>query len=493
MSTFTQVSEPYASGRLGRVGALALEDVQQALLDYKQKVAKRYRIAPPEDLERALPDGRLLISPKIDGELWFCVKRQGEVALCAPNGRVLLGVPVVAELERHLARAPDCVLAGELFVASRSPGVRPRVFHVARALNDADQAPAIGWKAFDVARWGDDDALGWPYDKRLATLREHLPETGRASVVNMVEGDRGEARRRYVEWVVSDKFEGLVVRAESGFTYKVKPAATLDAVVVAFGERTSSDTLDGRTYLEVRELQVALLRDDGTFHIAGPVGTGLDAAQRVTLHERLSGMLAESDYRMANREGTLCRFVRPEIVIELRVSDLLPPEPGEPSATRMTLAWDPAAGWKARTVEPLPALLHPVFVRERPDKTVDVANVGLDQIRQLLPLTDEVDDPRLRPPPVAAGLPRSRVIARAAWVKVTKDKKAVRKYVAWATEKAAVDARFLPYVVCFTDFSPGRKDPLQRELRVASSEEKLRDHIAAWETENVKKGWNRVG
>ncbi|MFO0746395.1 MAG: hypothetical protein U1F43_12075 [Myxococcota bacterium] len=489
MSIFTQKTEGYGSGRLGRPGALELSDVQKALVDYKAKVAKRYRIAPPEELDRYLPDGRLLISPKIDGELWFAVKRQGEVALCAPNGRVLLGIPVVQELERQLARAPDCILAGELFVASRSPGVRPRVFHVAKALNDPDQAPAIGWKGFDVAQWQGEDALAWPYDRRLTLLREHLPETGRASLSTTVEGDRGEAKRRYSEWVGTEKFEGLVVRAENGFTYKVKPAVTIDAVLVAFGERLAADSTAENPRSEVRELNVAFVRDDGTFHIAGSVGSGLDAAQRTSFHERLTAMLAPCDYRMANREGTLCRFVRPEIVVELKVSDLLPPEPGEPSATRMTLAWDPKEGWKAQAAIPLPALLHPVFVDERPDKTVDAANCGLDQIRQILPLAEEDNDPRLKNVPSARGLPPSRVLARRAWVKVTKDKKAVRKYVAWATDKELADPRYPPFVVCFTDFSPGRKDPLQRELRVASSEERLREHIAAWEAENIKKGW----
>jgi hypothetical protein len=44
-------------------------------------------------------------------------------------------------------------------------------------------------------------------------------------------------------------------------------------------------------------------------------------------------------------------------------------------------------------------------------------------------------------------------------------------------------------VVAFTDFSPGRKEPLQRELRVASSEPRIRALAAAWEAENIKKGW----
>jgi len=489
MSVFTSKGAPYAGGRLAPVGGLEVGDVSKAMADYKARVAKRYRIAPPDELSRYLPEGRLLITPKIDGELWFAVKLGGEVALCAVNGRVLEGVPVVAELARHLAAAPDVIIAGELFVASRSPGVRPRVFHVAKALRDADQASSIGFKAFDVVRWAGEDALAWGWSERLDKLRLHLPETGRASVVSVVEGDRGEVERRYVEWVRSEKFEGLVVRADNGFTYKVKPAITIDAVLIAFGERIVGTGHGDETRSEVRELNVALLRDDGSWHVLGSVGSGLSEAQRVELHARLLGMLAPSEFRMVNREGTLCRFVRPEIVVELKVSDLLAPEPGEPSATRMTLAWSAGEGWRPLAAEPLPAMLHPVFVGERADKPIDQANVGIDQIRQILPLTEDDPDPRLAATPAAKGLPPSRLLERRVWVKETKGKKAVRKYVAWATEKSRLDPRYPAYVVCFTDFSAGRKDPLQRDLRVASSEERLRAHIAAWEADNIKKGW----
>ncbi|MCC6624296.1 MAG: hypothetical protein IT385_23795 [Deltaproteobacteria bacterium] len=487
-SPFAPDAMPYAGGRFGPVGSLARADVATTLADYKARVAKRYRIAPPDELARFLPEGRLHITPKIDGELWFCVKLGGAVALCAPNGRVLEGIPVAAELERHLAAAPDVVIAGELFVASRS-GTRPRVFHVSKALRDPEQAGMIGFKAFDLVRWADEDALQWPWDKRLEHLRRHLPESGRAAVTTVVEGDRREVERRYAEWVDTGKFEGLVVRADNGFTYKVKPAVTIDAVLVAYGERLVADE-QNVVRPEVRELVVALVREDGSFQVCGSVGSGLSAEERVGYQARLDAISAPSDFRLVNREGTLCRWVRPEIVIELKVSDLLPPDPGEPATMRMTLAWSPEAGWQSRGPLPLPALLHPVYVRERGDKPIDTANVGLDQLRQIVSLTDDEGDPRAREAPSLRGLPGARVIERKVWVKVTKDKKAVRKYVAWATHKAAQDARYLPYVVCFTDFSPGRKEPLQRDVRVASSEERLREHIARWEADNVKKGWS---
>ena len=82
---FTPALAPYGPGYFAPPGSLALQSLQQQLLEYKQKVAKRYRFAGVHELARMLPDGKLLISPKIDGELWFAAKIGGVTALVAPN------------------------------------------------------------------------------------------------------------------------------------------------------------------------------------------------------------------------------------------------------------------------------------------------------------------------------------------------------------------------------------------------------------------------
>jgi hypothetical protein len=41
--------------------------------NYKRVVAGSYRALVQEDLATTLPHGTLLVSPKIDGELWFLV------------------------------------------------------------------------------------------------------------------------------------------------------------------------------------------------------------------------------------------------------------------------------------------------------------------------------------------------------------------------------------------------------------------------------------
>lgn len=481
-----QHGRPYANGRLAPPGSLD-EALTATLRDYKLRVAKRYRTLPPSLAPVVLPEGTLWVSPKIDGELWFGWRRGDEAILCAPNGRMLHGVPVTAALDRALPKDGESLVAGELFIAATADGPRPRVFHVARALRDPSQATRIGFKAFDVITWRGQDLGREPYDRRLAALTEGFPESGPASRITTVTEDKRGVLERYRDWVESKRFEGVIARHDIAGVFKIKPEIGLDAVVVAWSDKLVADRV------ELRELHVALLRDDGTWHVLGTVGSGLDDATRQSLLARLNVLAAPSTYRMANREGTLCRFVRPELVVELKCSDLMGAEPGEAPTLRMTLEWSADRGWSAREALPLPVMIAPVFVRVRDDKRPDRADVGLEQIRQISPFEgdDDVAAPVARPPAPTPST-RSEVVARRVWTKATKGQTAVRKLVAWATHKADLDPRYPPFVVAFTDFSPGRKEPLQRELRVASTRDKLDAHIAAWIDDNVKKGWNEA-
>ena len=46
-------------------------------------------------------------------------------------------------------------------------------------------------------------------------------------------------------------------------------------------------------------------------------------AERRELHERLSTSLCPSSFRKATHQGTLYRWVRPEVVVEIKCNDLI--------------------------------------------------------------------------------------------------------------------------------------------------------------------------
>jgi hypothetical protein len=90
-------------------------------------------------------------------------------------------------------------------------------------------------------------------------------------------------------------------------------------------------------------------------------------------------------------------------------------------------------------------------------------------------------------------VPPSEIVRREVYTKSTKGEIAVRKLVVWRTNKEHLaHVRFGAWVVHFTDYSAGRKEPLQREVRLAPTEAmatKIADELIA---EGIKKGWTRV-
>lgn len=463
---------PYGGGRKAPVGALADPVLLDRLQRYKRQVAKRYRVLEAGRIESGLPKGTLWISPKLDGELWFLVKRAGEVALCAYNGRILQGLPFLDQLAAGLGQTGDLIVAGEL-LAPIGEG-RPRSHHLATALAEERHAQSLAFHPFDLVEDGEAEALGRPYGERLERLRHLFGE----AVVATVTGEASTAASHYREWVAAGRHEGLVVRSEQNLTFKIKPHFTIDAVVIAYGQRLVGDSR------QLRELSLALVRDDGSFQVLGSVGTGFSEEDRLAWHQRLGAREVPSSFRMANSEGTLSRFVRPELVVEVRCSDLLVSDAEDQCIRRMTLGWDPATGWRPMGEAVTAALLHPVFVRERSDKRVDAGDCGLSQLTSRVQFEEEAQV-------VTGPSGTATVLQRAVWSKETKGQVAVRKYVLIQTNKP--DRDHPPLVLFCTDFSPGRAEPLQTTLRTAATRAEAEVQIAAWVEENVKKGWNSAG
>ncbi len=464
---------PFGGGRKAAVGGLADLILLDRLARYKRQVAKRYRVLDAGQIERSLPKGQLWLSPKLDGELWFLVRSGGDLALCAHNGRVLHGIPLLVELAKRLPKGGDLLVAGEL-VAPIAEG-RPRSHHLATAFGDEKHVRALNFHPFDLVEDNGTDTLSQPYAQRLQRLQELFGVDG---TITTVIGDAAAAASHYREWVSAGKHEGLVVRTEQNLTFKIKPHFTIDVVVVAYGERLVGETR------QLRELSVALVRDDGTYQLLGTVGGGFSEDDRVAWLQRLSTISAPSSFRMANSEGTLSRFVRPELVIEVRCSDLLVSDADDQSIRRMTMGWDATAGWQPLGERVTAVMLHPAYLRERTDKRADAGDCGMTQLTSRVQVDEE-------PVSAAVAAGTAIVLKREVWTKETKGLVAVRKYVLVQTNKPGRD--YPPIVLFASDFSPGRAEPLQTMLRSADTRATADRQIAEWIEENIKKGWNPAG
>jgi hypothetical protein len=87
--------------------------------------------------------------------------------------------------------------------------------------------------------------------------------------------------------------------------------------------------------------------------------------------------------------------------------------------------------------------------------------------------------------------PESKLIERVVYTKVMKGQRMVRKLLLWKTNKENM-ANFPSYVVYLTDFSPNRQNPLEREIRVAKTEQVARKWFQRLAEENFVSGWEKV-
>jgi hypothetical protein len=238
------------------------------------------------------------------------------------------------------------------------------------------------------------------------------------------------------------------------------------------------------------------MRADGTYHVLGRVGSGFTDAERREWLCDLQGQVVDSDYIEAN-EGVSYRMVCPSDVIEISVLDLIVQTTRGAPIKNMVLDWDatgedrPTGCWQIVRKLPLASMISPQFVRRRDDKSINPLDLRLEQITLLVevPLADR-DAHRLT-------LPKSEILRREVYTKQLKGQTMVRKLVMWQTNKAEESQEsevrdFPAHVIAFTDYSPNRKTPLERDIRVSNSCEQTDELWDELVKEYVVKGWTRA-
>lgn len=487
MSLFsTDSARPLGKGRQSPAGSLLDTELAAMFRNYKRAVAGSYRSLSFEELSAGtIPSGPLQVSPKIDGELWFLVLDEGKAALCSPTGRVVSGdVPVLQEAGAALGRAKGrVVLAGELFAAKPPTQGRPRVGDLAAAMGGEEKAQVerMAYFAFDCLQGADAEAPARPplYVDRFALVQRLLHGGKRLQAIKTEQVSSAErVQALWGEWVDGGKGEGLILRTADNLVFKAKPTIDLDAVIIGFTD--SSDEPEA-----VGSLLLAMMREDGQFQVIGACGN-MPTEQRKAFYAQLSGKIIPSSYRYANSKGALYRFVKPETVIEFKVTDVQGEDSSGEPILRMVLEHGDA-GWRTIREMPGASILHPVFSRVRTDKTVNPVDIRVAQVLERC-LIDGLSKKAER-----LVLPASELVRREVYVKTAKGQQAVRKLVIWRTNKDKQDPSYPAFVVHWTDFSGTRKTPLEREVRLAPTlGEALRigDEIVG---ENIKKGWDKVG
>jgi AAA+ superfamily predicted ATPase/ATP-dependent DNA ligase len=465
---------PLGAGRIAPAGSVRDAALTARLAAYKRDVAGAYRSVPPADLISTLPPGPYVVSEKVDGETWFLHRTDDTSTLLSPAGKAITGVPLTSETDALLAGWTG-LLAGELY-AARDRGC-PRVFDLHAALGGGERAQVerLCFAAFDLLQDRDTDAESARFPDRAARLQELLRGGQSVRAASFEAATVSDEIAAIFERVVTHGgAEGLVVHAGDGRIFKIKSEIVIDAAVVGYAENDTG----------VSELLLALLTPDDQFQLIGRVRTGWSRDESHALATRLGGVGCDSAYRKVTDHGTLYRWVRPGLVVEVRCNDLLAVDSHDQAIRRMRLAFDDAAGWSPFGPAPSVSLINAVFLRVRDDKRPQRPDVRFEQVTDLVAVATSM-------PVASMEAVAPSIVRREVYTKPTRARLTVRKLVAWRTNRPS-DPAWPAFVVHFTDYAPERAEPLKTDVRVASSEPAIHAMADDWLAANIRRGWEAV-
>ena len=487
MSSSKLVDSGRVKVRLGDYGTAQSTALVDTILfsraqDYRRQLSASMIPIDAKDIRRKITSSEYYVSRKLDGEFTVLLYKEGEAVSVNSGGTVRIGLPLLAEAAKRLKKSglKEAMLVGELHII-RADGGRSRIHDVISAVRTPSTQDDL-----DRAHFAVFDLMSIDGERWTGTLQETHERiqalVGDGERVRPVDGewvaDTRGIEELYKKWVADEHGEGLVVRGDSGGQFKVKPQHNLDVAVIGFSEG------QGEREGMLHDLLVGIVREDGATHLLTRVGGGYTDDQRRSIIEDLKPLVVKSDYAAVNTAHVAYQMVKPEWVIEITCLSILAKTTRGGPINRMVLEWDEdAQTYRVIRRLPLASVISPRFVRKRDDKKPHPADVSISQIADVVevPLSDS-EAGSMRPT-------KSEIMQREVYTKELKGALMVRKFVMWKTNKE-VEPEFAAYVIHYTDFSPNRKQPMTRDIRVSDSKDQI---MALWEelkTKNVKGGWN---
>lgn len=467
--------------RVGPSTALADGSLLPRVQEYRRQSSARMYPLDKDDIPRKIPKADYHVSRKVDGEFTVLIWSDPEVCTLNPGGTVRYGLPFLEEAARLLSKAKvkQAMIAGELYV--QRPDRRPRVHDVVtvgRQPESEDDLKKLAFAAFDIVLWEGQSVPS--FGDAWKTIQKTF---GAGERIHPVEAkpaaNAQDVEKLFEQWVEEEGAEGLVVRSEIAGVFKVKPRHTLDLAVIGFTE-----SLGDRRGL-LHDLLLAVKRQDGALQVLTRVGGGFADEQRRTLLADLKDMVVESEYAEVNADHVAYQMVEPEWVVELSCLDLISETTRGGPVNRMVLDYRNNGSKAFHVVRrmPLASVISPQFIRRRQDKSVTYQETGIEQVSKIVEVPLAGRNAR------QMTLPPSEILRREVFVKTMKDEMMVRKFVLWKTNKESEKEDYPAYVIHYTDFSPNRKAPLNRDVRVSSSLEQIQVLWGELKMENIKKGW----
>jgi len=442
--------------------------------DYKRRVAATFKSIGKDGIDRVVKGNEFYISLKLDGEHAQLYYENGAAMLIRPRGFVYTGLPCLDDAVDVLKKAgiKTALFPGELY-ATHPDGERTRVFDVVRLTKSPESRAdleRLEFAPFDIQDL--DDEVFIDFNHVFDRLHQIFADTPLCPPAWVRSSDRDEIVRCYRAWVDEKGAEGLMIRTDLTYRYKLKAEHTIDAAIIGY---VHEDDM-------VTNVLCALVNEDGTLQVTGTVEKGFGDVERMDLFKRLQNLHAESDYIEVSRFHTPYQMVKPEIIIEFTANDLATERHNGQPFKKANLSLKKGTYRLVRSADWV-NMQHTVFQRFRDDKAVNPVDLRVAQITDFV----FIDLEKKRGGEIH--FPEVEVLLREVWVKETKTNIAVRKLVVWKTNKEQMDDAYMAYTLCFTDYSASRKSPLDQDVRVSSSRDQILAIADELREKNVKKGW----
>lgn len=430
------------------------------IIEYHKKYASKYIPAEGSRLAELIPQcDEYYYSEKLDGILLITINDGKDIKFFNSSGKDV-SLPI---LKGIFPKDAIGIWAGELYVNGIK---RSRPFLVLKSISNG--IDDLSYAIFDVV---EDERKS--ITERSAAIDRFFPEDGKIHKINLKKTNSlGHLINDFNE-LVNVGSEGMVIHTPQGFTYKAKPQMTLDCVILGYAMRENGS--------QIRELLIGVALNDG-FMIIGKVGSGFSDLEREKLVSNLKPLVINSTIVEVAGNGLAFYWVKPEFVVEVKCLELLIDNSDGPISKQKVIFSD-EKGYSQSGMITGVSLMSPVYVGIRMDKKADAISAGLSQITSRVEI--QVNESHLKQ------LKNSEVINREVYIKEGKNGKSLRKFVSWKTNKG--DTGLYPsYILYYTDFSSGRKEPLQTEIYTAIDENELEIKFNNLVTENIKKGWVKI-
>lgn len=434
---------------------------------YKSKIASRYIPVDAEQigLKIAESDG-YFASIKHDGHLAFLQITDGKAKLFDRSGNDLR-IPSIEKAAADIKE--NVILAGELCVFENNASTSHR--EVAANLNHPDKVD-FRFGAFDILEYKNAEP---PADlsEKLNLIQTLVKGNDQVFTIEQHSFSSRKEIITFFKEATSNNREGIVVRVPSGITYKVKNVISLDCVVLGYAEST------GDRAGWMRELLIGFALENNQFQIIGKCSNGFSETERQEWPKKLEQSIVASEYTEVSGAKTAFVFVRPEIVVEVSCLELIN-ENSSGAIQKAYLTYDAKSGFTYQGQANTISLISPSFVRIREAKKVREKDAGASQAYDLVAPVEQSE--------ATEANVDSEIVSREVYTKSGKGGTAVRKFVGLKTNKQE-SGIFSPFVLVYSDYSAGRKTPLEQEIFLCQNEKELESKMTELKEENIKKGW----